>query len=142
MTTGLGAIDVSQPEPAEAVSAATGSTVADFAFDFSGSAVAINQTVSIVYNGGVVVLEGAGPPGTQLVVDQAELIDSEKVITGAHAGGGIPALDIPLLIDRFRAGTFELDTLVNHQLSLEEGNAGFDLMTRGEARRSMIVFGA
>ncbi len=70
------------------------------------------------------------------------MIDSEKVITGAHACGGIPALDIPLLIDRFRAGTFELDTLVNHQLSLEEGNAGFDLMTRGEARRSMIVFGA
>ncbi len=62
MTTGLGAIDVSQPEPAEAVSAAAGSTVADFAFDFSGSAVAINQTVSIVHNGGVVVLEGAGPP--------------------------------------------------------------------------------
>ena len=83
------------------------------------------------------VLEEAGLPGTQLVVDQAAWLDNEKVITGAHAGGGIL-----VLIDQFRAETFELDTLVNHQLSLEEGNAGFDLMTRGEARRSMIVFGA
>ena len=130
-------IDTSQAESAEAVSVTTGSTMADFAFNFSGSAVAINQTVGIVHNGGVVVLEGAGLPGTQLVVDQAELIDNEKVITGAHAGGGIP-----LPIDRFRAGTFELDTLVNHRLSLEKVNEGFDLMTRGEARRSVIVFGA
>lgn len=87
-------IDASQAEPAEAVSAATGSTMADFAFNFSGLAAAINQTVGIVHNGGVVVLEGAGFPGTQLVVDQAELLDNEKVITGAHAGGGIRARDL------------------------------------------------
>lgn len=135
-------VNALQGDPAEAVSAATGGAMADFAFDFSGSAAAMNQTVGVVRNGGMVVLEGAGPPGTQLVVDQAELIDNEKVITGAHAGGGIPALDIPLLIDRFRAGTFKLDALVSHRLSLEEVNDGFDLMTRGEARRSVIMFGA
>ncbi len=151
VTRGQGMSDVLTPEgtnfesiagevdPVDAVSAATGGAMADFAFDFSGSAVAMNQTVGVVRNGGMVVLEGAGPPGTQLVADQAELIDNEKVITGAHAGGGIPALDIPLLIDRFRTGTFKLDALVSHRLSLKEVNDGFDLMTRGEARRSVIV---
>ncbi len=109
----------------------------DCAFNFSGSAVAIYQTFGIVHNRGVVVLEETGLPGTQLVVDQAAWLDNEKVITGAHSGGGIP-----VLINRFRAGTFELDTLVNRRLSLEKVNEGFDLMTRGEARRSVLMFGA
>lgn len=133
-------VDASQQAPAEAVCAITNGAMADFAFDFSGSAVAMNQTLGVVRNGGMVVLEGAGPPGTQLIVDQVELIDNEKVITGAHAGGGIPALDIPLLIERFQAGTFKLDALVSHRLSLEDVNEGFALMSRGEARRSVIVF--
>ncbi len=135
-------VDATQQTPAAAVHTATDGAMADFAFDFSGSAVAMNQTLGVVRNGGMVVLEGAGPPGTQLVVDQVELIDNEKVITGAHAGGGIPALDIPLLIDRFRAGTFRLDALVSHRLSLAEVNEGFALMVRGESRRSIIVFPA
>ncbi len=133
-------INASQQEPANAVRTITDGAMADYAFDFSGSAVAMNQTLGVVRNGGMVVLEGAGPPGTQLVVDQVELIDNEKVITGAHAGGGIPALDIPLLIDRFKAGTFKLNELVSHRLSLEEVNEGFDLMKQGESRRSVIVF--
>lgn len=133
-------IDASGQDPVDGVRAITGGAMADYAFDFSGSPIAMNQTVAVVRNGGMVVLEGAGPPGTQLVVDQAELIDNEKVITGAHAGGGIPALDIPLLIERYQAGSFKLDALVSHRLSLEDVNEGFDLMTRGESRRSVIVF--
>lgn len=133
-------VDATGQEPEAAVRKLTRGAMADYAFDFSGSAVAMNQTLGVVRNGGMVVLEGVGPPGTRLVVDQTELIDNQKVITGAHAGGGIPALDIPLLLDRYRAGTFRLDALVSHRLALPEVNRGFDLMAQGEARRSVIVF--
>ena len=133
-------VDATKQNPVDAVRQLTGGTMADYAFDFSGSAMAMNQTVGIVRNGGMVVLEGAGPPGTQLVVDQVELIDNEKVITGAHAGGGIPALDIPLLIERYRAGTFKLDALISHRLELKDVDIGFELMGNGESRRSVIIF--
>ncbi len=133
-------VDATKQNPVAAVRQLTDGTMADYAFDFSGSAIAMNQTVGVVRNGGMVVLEGAGPPGTQLVVDQAELIDNEKVITGAHAGGGIPALDIPLLIERYRAGTFKLDALISHRLELKDVNIGFELMGSGESRRSVIIF--
>ncbi len=133
-------VDASRQEPAAAVRQLTNGAMADYAFDFSGSAVAMNQTVGVVRNGGMVVLEGAGPPGTTLTIEQVELIDNEKVITGAHAGGGIPALDIPLLLERFEAGAFQLDALVSHRLPLHEVNKGFDLMKSGESRRSVIVF--
>lgn len=133
-------VDATRREPKAAVAALTRGALADYAFDFSGSPAAMNQAVGVVRNGGMVVLEGAGPPGTQLAIDQAELIDNEKVITGAHAGGGIPALDIPLLIERYQAGAFKLDALVSHRLELKEVNAGFDLMANGVARRSVILF--
>lgn len=133
-------VDASRQNPLEAVRTLTGGTMADYAFDFSGSATAMNQAVGVVRNGGMVVLEGAGPPGTQLVIDQVELIDNEKVITGAHAGGGIPALDIPLLIERYQAGAFKLDALISHRLDLRDVNAGFELMATGESRRSVIIY--
>ncbi len=133
-------VDATQQEPAAAVKDITAGAMADYAFDFSGSPTAMHQTVGVVRNGGMVVLEGAGPPGTQLTIDQVELIDNEKIITGAHAGGGIPGLDVPLLIERYQAGVFHLDALVSHRLALADVNRGFELMRQGESRRSVILF--
>jgi S-(hydroxymethyl)glutathione dehydrogenase / alcohol dehydrogenase len=37
-------------------------------------------------------------------------------------------------------GKIQIDPLITHKLPLERINEGFDLMTRGESIRSVVVF--
>ena len=47
---------------------------------------------------------------------------------------------MPLLIDLFMDGKYQLKELVTRRLPLAELNHAFDLMKQGEVKRSVIVY--
>jgi len=133
-------IDASREDTVKRVAELTGGLLADYAFEFVGSEETIHQTVPSVRRGGMVVVEGAPPPGTVFRIAPRELLDSEKIITGAHGGGGVPPRDVPMLLDLYMAGKFMLRDLISHRMGLKDINKAFDLMISGESKRSVIIF--
>jgi len=47
---------------------------------------------------------------------------------------------LPRFVDRYLAGRIRLDELVTRRLPLEEINTAFDLLHRGEAIRSIVMY--
>jgi S-(hydroxymethyl)glutathione dehydrogenase/alcohol dehydrogenase len=45
------------------------------------------------------------------------------------------------LIDLYMSGKYRLDELITRRVALIELNPAFDLMLKGEVKRSVVVFG-
>lgn len=56
-------------------------------------------------------------------------------------GSSVPSRDIPRYVAMYRAGRLPVDALLSHRLALDEVNAGFDRLARGECLRQVVVFG-
>jgi alcohol dehydrogenase len=55
-------------------------------------------------------------------------------------GSAVPRRDIPRYIALYRAGKLPVDRLLTHTLALDDINAGFDRLARGEAIRQVVLF--
>lgn len=132
-------VNASETDSVEAIRDLTGGLLADYAFDFTGSGEVAKQAVAGVCLGGTVVLVGVNP-GIELSIPQFEIIDNEKVLTGALVGGCISDRDIKRILDLTKIGQFNLGGLVSHRFGLEDINKAFDLMIAGESKRSVIEF--
>jgi len=55
-------------------------------------------------------------------------------------GSAVPQRDIPRYVALYRAGRLPVDRLLTHRLKLDELNAGFDRLARGEAVRQVVLF--
>ena len=59
---------------------------------------------------------------------------------GSAFGGARGRTDVPKIVDMYMEGRINLDDLITQRLALEQINHGFDLMNRGEAIRSVVLF--
>ena len=59
---------------------------------------------------------------------------------GTAFGGARGRTDVPRIVDRYVDGRINVDDLMTHTLPLERINEGFDLMTRGESIRTVVVY--
>ena len=51
-------------------------------------------------------------------------------------------VDMPRLVDFYMSGKLKLDEMISRRIKLEDINAAFDEMKRGEIARSVIMFDA
>jgi S-(hydroxymethyl)glutathione dehydrogenase / alcohol dehydrogenase len=65
---------------------------------------------------------------------------SEKKLQGSIMGSNRFRIDMPYFIDLYRQGRLLLDELVAAHISLEDINAGYAEMKKGETARSVIMF--
>ena len=63
------------------------------------------------------------------------------MLTGSIYGAGAPRVDIPRLIELYRAGKLKLDELLTRTYPLERINEAYDALERGEVARSVVTFG-
>jgi S-(hydroxymethyl)mycothiol dehydrogenase len=54
-------------------------------------------------------------------------------------GDCLPSRDFPMLADWYKSGELKLDELITRRIKLEETDAAFEAMERGETLRSVIV---
>lgn len=55
-------------------------------------------------------------------------------------GSARPSVDMPRLIDLYMNKRLKLDELVSRRITLEEINAAFDWLEKGEVARSVILY--
>jgi alcohol dehydrogenase len=67
------------------------------------------------------------------------LVAEERTIKGSYMGSAIPSRDLPRFIALFRAGLLPVDRMLTHRLKLDQINAGFDRLARGEAIRQVVL---
>ena len=53
---------------------------------------------------------------------------------------GCRNVDFPVVLDLVKRGRLQVEPLVTHRHSLEEVNAGYDLLRKGEGVRHIVVF--
>jgi len=133
------AVDASKEDPVERVHAISGMGGVDFAFEVVGTQKTIEQALASTHRGGTCVVVGVSPAGTRLSIDPGMLLQ-QRVLTGTSFGGGHQRTDVPLLLDLFMDGKYQLKELVSRRLPLAELNHAFDLMKQGEVKRSVIVY--
>ena len=68
------------------------------------------------------------------------IVGEERTIKGSYMGSCVPRRDIPRFIDLYQAGKLPVEKLHTHTLRLDEINAGFDRLAKGEAVRQVIDF--
>jgi S-(hydroxymethyl)glutathione dehydrogenase/alcohol dehydrogenase len=132
-------VDASKEDPVARVQALGGIGGVDFAFEVVGTQKTIEQAFASTHRGGTCVIVGVSPAGTRLSIDPGMLLQ-QRVLTGSSFGAGHQRTDVPLLIDLFMAGKYQLKELVSRRLPLKELNHAFDLMKQGEVKRSVIVY--
>jgi Zn-dependent alcohol dehydrogenase len=67
------------------------------------------------------------------------LVAEERTIKGSYMGSAIPSRDLPRFIALYRAGLLPVDRMLTHRLKLDQINAGFDRLARGEAIRQVVL---
>jgi NDMA-dependent alcohol dehydrogenase len=91
--------------------------------------------------GGTIVVTGVAPM-TQIEssVNLFELAMWNKEIKGTLFGSLTPRVDVPRLLDLYRAGQLKLEELITKRYSLDEINDGYQAMRDGTNIRGVIIF--
>ena len=111
----------------------------DYAFEAVGSAKVAETLFWATRNGGALVVVGAGPLDESLSsIPLVLLVSTQKRILGSWLGGVNSQREIPRLIDLWRAGRLDLESMVTAHRPLEElGEAAAD-MQAGRGLRTLI----
>ena len=113
----------------------------DFALEMAGSVKALDLAYRITRRGGTTVTAGLPPPDAVLPVPAVSLVAEERTLKGSYIGTSVPSRDLPRYLGLFRRGRLPIDRLLTDRLRLDDINAGFDRLQKGEAVRQIVVFG-
>jgi S-(hydroxymethyl)glutathione dehydrogenase/alcohol dehydrogenase len=112
---------------------------ADFTFEAVGNIGLMQQALAAARIGwGVCTIVGVAPMGETIGVSPFDLIMGRKL--QGTALGGIRGSKVPELVDWLMEGKFDLKSLITARLPLDDINAGYDAMIRGEGLRTVVTF--
>lgn len=133
-----GVIDVSRADAVEALRDAVPGGV-DYAFDAIGKTTTTEQAIAMLSLGGAAVVVGLPPAGARASFEPLTLAEADQRILGSNYGSVRPAVDIPLLVDRYMDGQLRLDELVSSRRPLEAAAASLDDLEAGRALRTLLI---
>jgi Zn-dependent alcohol dehydrogenase len=110
------------------------------AFEAVGDENVTAQAFAATRRGGRTVTIGLTHPDRMLAIPALSLTAEERVLMGSYMGSCVPRRDIPRYIAMYRAGLLPVDLLRSSIISLDDVNAAFDLLERGEVARQVIRF--
>ncbi|MFE4960877.1 hypothetical protein ACFRCW_44965 [Streptomyces sp. NPDC056653] len=88
--------------------------------------------------GGTVCLVGAGSRTDESGLSMAELVLNEKAVLPSSYGGDNVRRAFAEIIDPWRAGRIDLDSVITHHLPLTDINEAIRQMHTGEVLRTVI----
>jgi S-(hydroxymethyl)glutathione dehydrogenase/alcohol dehydrogenase len=113
---------------------------ADYSFECVGNTTLMRQALECCHKGwGVSVIIGVAGAGQEIATRPFQLVTG-RVWKGTAFGGARGRTDVPKIVDWYMDKKIQIDPLITHTLPLDRINEGFDLMTRGESIRSVVVF--
>jgi S-(hydroxymethyl)mycothiol dehydrogenase len=140
---GLGATHTVNARSADVVEAVQGHTSgfgADVVIDAVGRPETWTQAFYARDLAGTVVLVGVPTPSMTLEVPLLDVFGRGGSLKSSWYGDCLPERDFPMLIDLYLQGRLDLDAFVTETIGLDDVEAAFDKMHRGEVLRSVVVF--
>jgi len=127
------------PKVASEVRALTGKLGVDVAFEVAGRPELQRQAFDMARRGGRAIMVGVPAQDGETTLPSLLLSVSEKTLKGCYYGSAYPPRDFPWLLDLYRAGRLDLDSLVTQTLPLEGVNDAFEAMRHGEQLRTVLT---
>tara|TARA_R110000772_G_scaffold54456_9_gene124431 strand:- start:47513 stop:48598 length:1086 start_codon:yes stop_codon:yes gene_type:complete len=112
----------------------------DHAIEAVGRPASGDLAVGSLKRGGTATILGMMPLDHKVGLSAMDLLSGKK-LQGVLMGANRFPVDIPRLVDFYLRGMLDLDSIVAETIPLEQINDGFDKMKKGDAARSVIVFG-
>ncbi|HEY0373430.1 MAG TPA: alcohol dehydrogenase catalytic domain-containing protein [Amnibacterium sp.] len=129
----LGASRVATPD---ALDGATARVVIEAA----GSARAFETAFAATAPGGTTVTVGLPSPAARASIAPLTLTAEARTVVGSYLGSSVPARDVPIYADLWRAGHLPVERLVSAELPLTGLNEAMDALASGAALRQLITF--
>jgi S-(hydroxymethyl)glutathione dehydrogenase/alcohol dehydrogenase len=112
----------------------------DYVFDSVGSHVTIPQALQAARPGGTAVIVGLHSAIAEVPITPAMLVLQNKRLLGSFVGSIRPRVDLPRLVELYRAGRLQLDELITKRYPLDNLAQAFEDMEAGLIARGVIVF--
>ncbi|WP_238706985.1 zinc-binding dehydrogenase [Microbacterium lushaniae] len=128
-------VDARAEDPVAAVRAATGGV--DVAFEALGRAQTFGQALGMLAEGGRLVAIGIAPAGTTAEVEITPLVRRGQQIVGSF--GGRTRHDLPIVASLAAQGAYDTERLVTRRYRLEDANAAYAALARGEITGRAII---
>ncbi len=140
----LGATDFVNPQDhdlpiQEVIVELTGGGV-DYSFECVGNTNLMRAALECCHKGwGESTIIGVAGAGEEISTRPFQLVTG-RVWRGTAFGGVRGRTELPGYVDRYMAGEIEIDSMITHEMSLEDINRAFDLMHEGASIRSVVSF--
>ena len=85
------------------------------------------------------VTVGLPAPDARASVSPLALVAQGRSIIGSYLGSAVPSRDIPLFVDRWRAGRLPAQELISSRITLDGVNVAMDELAAGNAVRQLVV---
>ena len=132
-------VDASVEDPVAAIRAATGGNGADVCIEAVGNPKVFEQAFYARDLAGTLVQVGVPTPDMRLELPMIDFFSRGGRLKPSWYGDCLPSRDFPLLVDLHLQGRLPLDAFVSERIGLDEVEAAFHRMERGEVLRSVVV---
>jgi S-(hydroxymethyl)mycothiol dehydrogenase len=139
----FGATDVvnaSRVDPVEAIKQLTNGHGVDFSFEAVGTPQTLLQALWSRDLAGTCTLIGVPDPNMKMELPMLQFFGLGGALRVSWYGDCLPSRDFPLLAEYYLQGQLDLDRMVSRVIKLDETEAAFAAMERGETLRSVIRF--
>jgi S-(hydroxymethyl)glutathione dehydrogenase/alcohol dehydrogenase len=133
-------VNAKETNPVEAIRGLTGGKGVDYAFEVIGLPETIRQAYDSLGKRGMAVAIGVAPMALEVSIPIMGLVYEERILTGSIYGSSRPAIDIPMLMNLYRAGKLKLDELLTRRYPFSQINEAYAALERGEVLRSIVTF--
>ena len=116
----------------------TGDIGVDYAFDAVGAGPLIDAGIMASRRGGTVMAIGAGPLDSLITTPPTMIVMSQKTIMGSVLGGVNSHRDVPKLIELYRTGQLDLESMITDRRPIDDINEAADDMTAGRGLRTLL----
>jgi S-(hydroxymethyl)mycothiol dehydrogenase len=132
-------VDASASDPVEAVRAATGGFGADVCIEAVGHPEVLTQAFYARDLAGTVVQVGVPTPEMRIELPMIDFFGRGGALKPSWYGDCLPSRDFPMLTDLYLQGRLPLQDFVSETIALDEVEAAFGRMQRGEVLRSVVL---
>ena len=133
-------VNAREANPVDAIRALTGGRGVDYAFEVIGLPATIRQAYDSLNKRGLAVVVGVTPMTAEVSVPIMPLVFEERTLTGSIYGSARPLVDIPMLMNLYKAGKLKLDELLTRRYPFSQINEAYEALERGEGLRSVDIF--
>jgi S-(hydroxymethyl)mycothiol dehydrogenase len=132
-------VDAGTTDAVEAVKAATDGNGADVCIEAVGHPAVLEQAFLARDLAGTLVQVGVPTPDMRIDLPMIEFFGRGGALKPSWYGDCLPSRDFPVLVEHYLAGRLDLDGFVSETIGIDEVEAAFGRMQRGEVLRSVVV---